>query len=61
MVHKTNILNVVQQLYRMVGYDSHHRQHLYSTLTKQCLLSHHGKVSAVKLSTKSRGNHIKAV
>lgn len=45
----------------MVGYDKKHHKHLYKTLTKKGLLSHHGKVSAVKLNTKPRGNHIKAV
>ena len=45
----------------MAGFDSHHHQHLYPTLTKKGFLSHHGKVSAVKLSTRARGNHIKAV
>ena len=45
----------------MAGFDSHHHQYLYPTLAKKGFLAHHGRVSATKLTTKSRGNHIKAV
>ena len=45
----------------MIGFDKNKHQHLYNTLTKKGSLSHHNGISAVKLGTKSRGNHIRAI
>ena len=45
----------------MVGFDKRHHEHLYNTLTKKGKLSHHNGIDAVKLGTKTRGNHIKAI